>query len=297
MSKVNIVFDASQYDTFLLCEQRYHNTYNLNLRPPQKKRQQDRGTVVHVGAEVYYEALKNEIPYADAVSQALSKIREVGVTNSDLEPEEVTRIIDVMEENFEFWRIDDQNYHIVEVEKPFIYLLYEDDEVKIHMAGKIDLIVSDNKYTNMPMDHKSYDRSFELNRMSNQFRNYCYALKSDVLTVNRIGFQKTLKPQDKFLRPLLSYDKFAFDQWRNNVVTKVMYYLQCAATNTWPMNETSCDKFNRKCEFFPVCDASGQEAKMYKLNRDFITVEPWDVSKVLRKASEVLADTQRKVSA
>jgi hypothetical protein len=292
MSKVNIVMDASQYDMFLLCPQRFHNRYNLNLQAPVKKMQLDRGTVVHVGAETYYEALKNGAKYQDAVVAALSKMREASVF-SDLEPEMVDRCLDVMEEYFDYWRVADQSLNIVGVEQPFIYLLYEDDEVRIHMAGKIDLITSDNKYTNLPTDHKTYDRSFELTRMSNQFKNYTHALKSNYLVVNRIGFQKTLKPHEKFLRPMLSFDPLVFEQWTHNVVLNIMHYLQCAATNEWPMNETSCDKFHRKCEYLDACDASGIEAKMYKLSRDFVTVEPWDVSKVLRKATEVLADAQK----
>lgn len=294
MSKVNIVMDASQYDMFLLCPRRFWYRYNLNLTQPVKKMQLDRGTLVHVGCEVYYEAIKNGVKYQDAVTSALSKIREAGMTASDLEPEVVNRVLDIMEEYFDYWRVEDQNFRIVEVEQPFIYQLYEDDEVRIHMAGKIDLVISDNKYTNLPVDHKSYDRTFELNRMNNQFRNYAYALKSNFLRVNRIGFQKTLKPHEKFLRPMLSYDPLAFEQWRANVVNNIMHYLTCVAENQWPMNETSCDKYNRKCEYFDVCDSSGEAAKNYKLNRDFIQIEPWDVSKVVRKASEIVADEQQK---
>lgn len=294
MAKVNIIMDASQYDTFLLCPQKYHYRYDMNLTLPTKAQQLDRGTLVHVGCEVYYQALKDGIHYNDAVPMALSKVREASVVSADLEPEAVNRILDVLEEYFDYWRVDDQNFNIVAVEQPFVYLLYEDTEVRIHMAGKIDIITSDNKYENLPMDHKSYDRSFELNRMSNQFKNYAYALKSNYLVVNRIGFQKTLKPHEKFLRPKLSFDPLIFEQWKDNVVLNVMHYLQCAADNKWPMNETSCDKFHRKCEYLEVCDSSGQAAKNYKLEANYIKIEPWDVTKVLRKATEVVSDAQKK---
>lgn len=294
MSKVNIVMDMSQYDMFLLCPQRYHNRYNLNKTLPQKAKQLDRGTIVHIGCEVYYQALKDGSQYQDAVTAALSKIREAGVTVSDLEPEDVNRTLDVMEEYFDYWRVADQSFQIVDVEKAFIYLLHEDDEVRIHLAGKIDLVVSDNRYVNEPWDHKSYDRDSEVHRMPNQFKNYANALKSNFLTVNRIGFQKTLKPHEKFKRPRLSYDPLILEQWKQNVVKNIFHYLTCVAENSWPTNETSCDKYNRRCEYFTPCDSSGIEAKMYKLNADYITVEPWDVSKVLRKATEVLTDEQHK---
>lgn len=294
MAKVNIVMDMSQYDMFLLCPERFNNRYNRNLTLPTKEMRLDRGTVVHVGCEVYYDALKKGAIYADAVTAALSKVREAAVTASDLEPEVVNRILDVMEEYFDYWRVADQNFHIVDVERPFLYLLYEDEEVRIHLAGKIDLIVSDNQYTNLPYDHKSYDRDSEVTRMPNQFKCYSHAVKSNFLIVNRIGFQKTLKPHEKFKRIPLSYDPLIHEQWRRNVIANIFRYLECVATGYWPMNETSCDKFNRKCEYFEPCDASGVEAKMYKLSSNYITVEPWDVSKVLRRATEVMADAQKK---
>lgn len=294
MAKVNIVLDMSQYDTFLLCPERYNRRYNMNKVKAEKAPQLDRGTLVHVGCEVYYEALKNGTTYQDAVNQALSKIREAGVTSSDLEPEAVERVMDVMEEYFDYWRVEDQNYEIVEVEKSFLVLIYEDEEVRIFTAGKIDLITNDKDYTNLPHDHKSYDRDFPVSRMTNQFRCYANALNSNWLVVDRIGFQKTLKPFEKFKRPKLSYDKYAIQQWKDNVVRQILFhYLPCVADNIWPMNETSCDKYHRQCEYYEVCDASGQPAKMYKLNANYQTIEPWDVTKVLRKATEVVADAQK----
>ena len=292
MAKVNIVMDASQYDLFRLCEARYDMRYNMNKTAPVKAQQLDRGSIVHVGNEVYYEALKNGVKYQDASVAALSKIREAGVILSDLDPDVISRCVDVMEEYYDYWRVEDQNLRIHAVEQPFIYVLYEDDEVRMHMAGKIDLLYSDEKHENMPLDHKTHDREAEVLRMSNQFRNYANAVKSNYLVVNRIGFQKTLKPFEKFKRPMLSYDDLAIEQWRNNTIKVIFNYLRCAAENSWPMNETSCDKYHRRCEYYDVCDASGDKAKFYKLNANYITVDPWDVSKVLRKASQVLKDEQ-----
>jgi hypothetical protein len=290
MGKISIVLDASKYDMFLLCPCRFDYRYNKNKTKPTKAPQLDRGQLVHLANEVYYQGLKDGGSYQDCVTAALSKVREAGVIESDLEPEEISRIVDVMEEYYDYWRVEDENLIIHEVEQPFLYLLHEDDEVKIHFSGKIDLVYSNSKDRQQPMDHKSLDRESELLRNSNQFKNYVTALKHNYLTVNRIGFQKTLKPHEKFKRPPLTYDPYILEDWKQNVVKNVYHYLMCAVENSWPMNETSCDKFHRRCEYYEVCDASGQEAKLYKLNTHFITVEPWDVTKVLRKSSKVLED-------
>jgi hypothetical protein len=294
VAKVNIVLDMSQYDTFLLCAQRYDYRYNWNLTPPIKKSQLDRGTLVHVGCEVYYQALSEGAIYSDAVTAALSEIRKGGVVNSDLEPEEVSRIMDVMEEYFDYWRTEDQNLQIVAVESPFIKEIFADDDLTINLAGKIDLVVNEKGYTKLPYDHKSYDRDFEVLRMTNQFRCYAWVLESNYLVVDRIGFQKTLKPFEKFKRPKLSYDPLVFEQWKRNVIANIFKYLDCVAEGYWPMNETSCDKYHRRCEYYEVCDSSGEQAKVFKLNANFKKIEPWDVTKVLRRATEVLKDEQLK---
>lgn len=290
--KINIVLDTSQYDMFRLCEQRYNYRYNLHKTLSVKAKALDRGTLVHIACETYFESLKSGAKYEYAVNSALMKVKEAGAITSDLDVDEISRIVDVMEEYFDFWRTADQNIKIVAVEQPFLYLLHEDENIKIHMAGKIDLIYSDNKYKNMPLDHKSFDRSYEVGRMSNQFKNYCIATNSNYLVVDKIGFQKTLKPHEKYLRVPLSYDHIILEAWKQNVVRVMYHYVECAADGVWPLNETSCDKFNRKCEYYEVCDSSGQQAKDFKLRNNYIEVV-WDVSSVLKKSSESLEEMKK----
>src|SRR5215203_2358078 len=166
--------DMSQYDTFRMCEEKYHNRYRLNLHPLEKAKPLDRGTLVHLAAETYYEDLKNGVAYQDAVNRALSAVRMAGI-DTELDVDEILRIIEVMEEYFDHWRVADQRFQVIEVEKPILYLLHETDYWKLYLSGKIDLIITDNQYTNVPWDHKSYDRSYPTSRMPNQFKNYCYA--------------------------------------------------------------------------------------------------------------------------
>ena len=295
MSKANIVFDMSKYDLFRLCEARFNFRHNLNIALPGKSEPLDRGTLVHIGTETYYQALKDKKTYAIAVNEALSKIRMAGVTSTELDNDVINRVIDVMEEYFDYWQTIDQGLIFNEVESPFIYELFSTDDVGLYLTGKIDLLVSDNQYDHEPWDHKSYDRSYEVGRMSNQFKNYAVATKSNFLTVNKIGFQKTLKPHEKFIRTRLSFDPLLLEEWKQNVTNVLMTnYLTCVAENKWPMNETSCDKFNRKCEFYSICDSSGLPAKNYKINSNYIKVEPWDVTRVMKKSSQVAEEDRLK---
>lgn len=292
MSKLNIVMDVSQYDTFLMCEAKYNYRYRMNKHPLEQAKPLDRGTLVHLACESYYEDLKQGINYHDAVNKALSAVRSAGI-DTELEVDEILRVIEVMEEYFDHWRVADQRFQIGEVEKSILYLLHETEDWKFYFSGKIDLIVSDNQYTNLPIDHKSYERKFPTTRMSNQFKNYANALQSNFLVVNKIGFQTTLPAHEKFLRIPLSFDPLIMDQWKANVIRKVEWYVDCLVNDSWPMNETSCDKFNRKCEYHDVDDASGEEAKNYKLMTMFKDGEPWDVTKGLKKTSKQVEDTRK----
>jgi len=280
MSKINVALDATMLDMLQLCEQRFDYRFNQNKVSPEKPKALDRGSLVHLGTETYYKALKDKKPFDDSVMLMTAAVRLAG-TESDLEPDICKRVLEVLHEYVEFWRTEDQRYEILEVEQPFSYVLFEDDEIRIIMIGKIDLLINDNQYLNMPIDHKSYDRDYPVKRFTNQFCNYSYATKSNYILVNKIGFQTSLKPEQKYKRVPLSYDPLILEDWKQNTIRWARRYVEAVVTNSWPMNLTSCDKFNRTCEYFEVCDSSGVEAKTYKLVANFKTAPKWDVSQSL----------------
>lgn len=287
IKKVNIVLDASKADMFQLCEERFHNRYVLNKAQSHKAEQLDRGTLVHSGLETYYKLMQQGARLREALPEAINKIKMVSMTDSDLSPTEVGRVVEVVTESVTFFEMEDLQYTIKAVEEPFIYLLHEDVDFRLYMSGKIDLLVdlhtAKMSYENMPVDHKSYNRKFPVKRRTNQFINYAIATHSLFLTVNRIGFQATVAVKDKMERPLLSYEAQYLEQWKQNMIKLAKRYIQCFAENSWEMNFTSCDKFNRLCEYDSLCEASGAEAKFYKMKAEYTDVAEWDVTKLLNK--------------
>jgi len=280
MSKLNIVLDATMLDTFQVCPEKFNLRFNKNKVTPVKATALDRGSLVHTGFEHYYTSLMKGMSFEESLEKMTAAIRLAGV-ESDLDPSICQRTLDVLTENVTYYKNTDLSYQIKAVEHPFAYELFEDEVLKIIMIGKIDLLVDTESYVNLPIDHKSYDREYPTMRMTNQFRNYVYATNSQILLVNKVGFQTSLTAEKKYKRVPLSYDQLCLEQWKQNVIKWVYIYIDCVANDSWPLNETSCNKFNRLCEYYDVCDASGWESKLYKLETQFKTDTPWDVAKSL----------------
>lgn len=294
--KTNIILDASKFDLFMLCEARYNFRYNMKRALPilQKARALDSGTVAHLGLQTYYESLKQGVHFDDRIQNVLLTMKTAVADPdvSNLDEKELDIVTRAVVESCDYWRGEDENAEILGIEEPFAYVLYEDEAVRIIISGKIDLRINQpplgrtSDYKNLPVDHKTFSRNFEQPRLSNQFINYVAVTGGNYLRVNKIGLQKTLKPEEKFGRPVYSYDPMIIEDWKDNTRKVILgRYLECLTTNEWTMNFTSCLKFNRLCEYYEVCDTSGQDNKIWKLENNFVEAKEWDVTEGLNEES------------
>lgn len=293
-NKANIILDASKIDLFETCPQRYNFRHNHNKSLPliHKAKALDLGSLGHEGLAVYYKMLGEQKSYSERIDAATMKIREMSCNpdESNSNPDEVEHLLQTIVESLDYWRAEDENsLEILAVEQPFAYVLFEDDSIRIIISGKIDLLVNfrgigrNASYEKLPIDHKTFSRESVLLRKSNQFINYCNAVESNYLVVNRIGLQKTKSAEERFKRLPLSYDPIYIADWKNNLIRMITQeYLSCVAENYWPEKPTSCNKFNRLCEYYNICDSSGQDSKDMKLENEYITVPAWDVTSGLK---------------
>lgn len=291
--KVNIILDASKIDLFETCPARYNFRHNHNKDLPiiHKAKALDLGTLAHEGLSVYFSLLAEGQHYNDRMQATLMKIREVSSNpeESNSEPEDVQTLMKAVEESCDYWRAEDENsIEVLATEQPFAYALYEDDTVRIIISGKIDLLCNfrglgrNASYERLPIDHKTYSRDSMVLRKSNQFINYCAAVNSNYLVVNRIGLQESLKVEEKHKRLPLSYDPIYIADWKDNLTKMLLNeYLGCVANEAWPEKPTSCFKFNRLCEYYNICDSSGQDSKDNKLENEYVLQTPWDVTRPL----------------
>lgn len=299
--KANIILDASKIDLFETCPRRYELRYIRKRELPivQKARSLDLGGLAHEGLEVYYKMLAEHKHYDERMQATLAKIRarsaDPDVSNAD--PDEINNLLSAVEQSCDYWRPEDENcLEILAVEESFAYTLFEDEYVRVILTGKIDLLVNYNgiganaaSYKGLPFDHKTFSRDSDILRKSNQFINYCVATNSHFLWVNRIGLHdstaKKPKPaHEKFKRVPLSYDPLYFLDWKQNLTNMILQeYLTCVGNGIYPEKPTSCNKFNRLCEYYEVCDSSGQAAKEFKIENSYVEAKEWDVSKKLEE--------------
>lgn len=282
--QITIVLDATMLDTYLLCPQKFYLRHRLNRVPPDLAKPLDRGQLIHTGFEGYYKAVQRGDKFEQAMEVLISTFN-MATTESQLDHETTSAIKERMLEAARIHRAYDFRVEILAVEESFVYELYSDKTVRILMMGKIDLLVNDpvGGYERLPIDHKSYERDYPVHRKTNQFCNYSYAMRSNYLLVNRVGMQTSIPPDKKHKRVILSYDPVFHEQWKQNVIKWCYRYLESEAMNEWPLNDTSCDKFNRLCEYYPICDTSGEESKQFKINVQYKLTTPWDVGKSLGK--------------
>lgn len=278
-SQISIIIDSSVLNTFEKCPTLMKYQYIDNLKAKGGKRTAlDKGDLLHVVLKHYYSQKKLEKSWEESTQFATEKLFKYSPKLS-LGDEEVKDVMTTFLSYAEFYRFE--RYQIVEIEKPFRIVIYEDADLRIILQGRIDLMVDTGQII-APLDHKSESRRSEAIALSNQFMAYCYAAKSNNLIVNKIGFQASLKASEKYYRTLLSYEDDNLEEWRDEMVFKVRELLGYAEVNWFPHRYSSCQDKYGKCIFHDVCHTH-RAAREIRLMSQFEVTEPWDPFKNLEE--------------
>lgn len=285
--------DSSILNTIQNCARKTQYSFIYNLQPHEKDEALEKGDLMHKMLEVYYSMKLDAGPNKDSeVWKELeheANIFPVGApetvaiqaglhfASKMLIPSEVSEeVIDQFKAYAEYYYHDE--WHPLAVEEVGTVVIYEEADLKVVYNFKIDLYAEKGRIM-APFDHKTGSRRQEPTSLSNQFIGYCFGKESANIIVNKIGFQKTLKPAERFQRYILTISKVRIQEWINNTIFWVRQYADFVDADFFPMNLTSCDKYSG-CIFRKICE-SDPENRGWKLERDFQTVEMWDVAKSL----------------
>jgi hypothetical protein len=283
MSKQVLMIDSQLLNIFQECPAKFYYNFILNVRPLFKPEAFDKGDLLHHMLKFHYKQIKHNqlcqannlsadgvkiIPYNEITKTCIKKA-EKHLLKLDLDVGLGQEIIKVYEQYAEYYK--NESWQILEVEKPFAKVIFEDETLKIVYVGIIDLL------THVAIvDHKSSSRRGQTSGLSNQFMGYAWAFNLHNVVINKVGLQKTLKPEEKFERPTKSYPAAIIEEWKNNTinVAKTMFvYINNIPDMMNKRNYTSCDKYSG-CIFQEVCETT-PEAREFKISQKYQIGESW----------------------
>lgn len=288
MQKI-ITLDSQILNTTQLCERRTKLTFIDGLQPSQKAEPLERGDLMHKMLEIY-ESLRCDMIEN---SKTWTQVREAEIrpfssednpkdyailagrifaTKMDLAAEEIEATIFQFSEYIEYYKNDP--WETLALEAVGTKLLFEDELFKILYSFKIDRLAKRDQII-APWDYKTSKQRKQTSTLSNQFIGYAWATDSNYVVVDKIGFQKTLKPEERFQRIFLSYDNERIDEWVKNSVQWALAYANILRhPEETTMNLTSCDKYNG-CIYRPICERT-PSSREWIIQRDYVVGEKWD---------------------
>ena len=278
MSQQLIALDSQKLDAIMSCGRLFDLNFNQNYRPIATPDYLERGALIHDMLETYYKLRKhrarwsvNNKSYQDIVRSCTDVGRFKG-NKMQLPISEIEYTIDIFKQYANLWENDGWD-NILSVERVASKVLYNSDDLVILYEGKIDLVLKFSQ--TIAVDHKHSQSRRDPNELANQFKGYCWLLDTDTFVVNEIGFQKTVKPIEKFRRHTLKFTSEIIEEWRENVIYWANLALSWEKLKYYPPNYTSCDKFSG-CQYKEICKSQPGDYRAYKLAKDF-REESWDI--------------------
>ena len=299
MKTLNV--DSQVINTIQLCARRTQYAFLESLTLPEKAEPLERGDLMHKMMEFYYGCKGHCLnkggeviqKYAELTSNGLLPTEHQEIVNwtlaigesfgagLQLPLDEVEQCLYQFKEYAAYYEHD--SWNPISVEAVGSEILYQDDDYRFIYSVKIDLIAEQGNMR-APWDHKTSKKRTPPVSLSNQFMGYCWALGTNNIIVNKIGFQKTLKPAERFERHILEYTKAQIEEWRWNTIKWCFKLMEHIEKNEWDQNFTSCDKYSG-CIYAKLCESDPQIRDLVKV-REYKVTDEWDVAKILKSKEE-----------
>lgn len=297
--KKNIILDSQVLTSVMGCPRATDLRFNHNLQSlAGKSNSLECGSITHKFMEVYYgsmiKGIKREQAFGFGIAAAELYIQSCpdctgfistpeqkkpkcghkpdeypGVKNTPKDSVAYQTgwqfVLDTCDEYHRFYIND--HWVPLEVETVKGEVLYEDDEIRIMWKAKLDLTCDTNQGI-FPVDHKTMKQRRDTISMNNQFMGQCILMRTRNVFINKIGFQKSLKPAEKFIRAPLSYSAARLLEWQSETLPfYAKQLLMYAEIGHYPPNFTQCEGKYGNCNFVGVCQSDpGMREEELKLH-------------------------------
>jgi len=184
-------------------------------------------------------------------------------------------VLETCQQYIDFWRND--VWVPLEIEKVKAVQLYDDEDVRVMWKSKLDLIC-DTLQAIVPVDHKTMKQDRDMVSMNNQFMGQCIVTNSRNIVINKIGFQTSLKPEQKFIRKSISYSLDRLIEWQTEILP---YYakllLMYDEMGYFPPNFQHCQSKFGNCTFLKVCE-NNPDMREDEIKKMFMVGSEWNPS-------------------
>jgi hypothetical protein len=288
IGKKNVILDATLLTSIMSCPRAADFRFNLNLESISgKSNSLECGSIVHKFMEVYYgsmiKGIKREqafgfgIVAAELYIQSCPDCTDFVATPEQKKPKCGHKVNDypgvkntakdsvayatgwqfVLDTCDEYHRYYVNDHWVpLEVETVKGEILYEDDDVRIMWKAKLDLTADTNQGI-FPIDHKTMKQRRDTLTLNNQFIGQCLLMRTRNVFINKIGFQKSLKAEEKFVRAPLSYSAARLIEWQSEILPfyakQLLMYAECGY---WPPNFNHCEGKYGNCNYVGVCQSN-----------------------------------------
>lgn len=295
--KIIIAVDASILDSWDLCKKYYELIHIKHYTTAYKPKSLDQGSLLHLMLKNYYTLKKNNVfklrwsedfrsyeiidnNVFDFDVAVESSVMVAYIAKNDLGPTNIEEIINVFRGYCTKNR--DENWKIIEVEKPFALSLYDSENLQVIGQGICDLIVETPTGAAI-VDHKKRSRRTEESSFLHQKLMYTYALKINTFITNKLVF---IKDPDRYTRQTDTYDEDQHHEWLEEVIMAAKEMIAYKSIGLYRRNPTSCDKYGgclfRRLKF---CEKTPSRREL-AIGRDIFQGEAWDVGKQLEVNNE-----------
>lgn len=294
MGKIRVVLDATIFNSFSSCEQHFNLRHNHNLVPISGMgRAIEMGSMMHDMLEEYYRAKKLGADRVTSLGKAIGvgnliiksceqcikKICTIhkdnkfhGLQSTDID--EAHLVMQTMEQYHEFWKND--SWTTIEVEHVVGKVIYEDDDLSVLWKAKVDWLI-DNLEGLFSTDHKTMSKREDVLDLDNQFIGQTIVTGQTKMFRNVVGFQKSLKPHEKFFREAVNYSKARQAEWILETASYAYDMANCVENKRYRHRLTSCRRRYGDCIFRHVCQGEPSDRQRL-LNEQFKVAEKvWDV--------------------